>query len=108
MQGGDSWKYVVIWEFEVRAGCEGEFENAYGSRGDWVCLFQNGSGFIGTELTRKLDDPRRYVTLDFWESKQAYEEFRRQHEAEYAAIDMRYERLTEREVELGQLERLSR
>lgn len=101
----DSWKYLVVWEFEVRPGCESEFEKVYGSTGDWVRLFRTASGFVRTELTRRTDSPRHYITLDFWRSKEAYEEFRRQHQEEYAAIDRRCEGLTQREIELGRLQK---
>jgi heme-degrading monooxygenase HmoA len=102
----DSWKYLVAWEFDVQPGRETKFEEAYGSNGEWVRLFRHGAGFVRTELTRKPDDPRRYVTLDFWLSKAAYDEFRRQQEIEYAALDKLCEKLTERELELGRLQRV--
>ena len=102
----DSWRYLVVWEFEVRPGCESEFEKVYGSTGDWVRLFRTANGFVRTELTRKAGSPRHYITLDFWRSEEAYEEFRHQHQQEYAAIDRRCEGLTQHEVELVRLERL--
>ena len=95
----DSWRYLVVWEFEVRPGCESEFEKVYGSTGDWVRLFRTANGFVRTELTRKGGSPRHYITLDFWRSEEAYEEFRHQHQQEYAAIDRRCEGLTQHEVE---------
>jgi heme-degrading monooxygenase HmoA len=64
-------------------------------------------GFIGTELNRDLKDSRRYLTLDLWISKEAYDRFRVGHLAEYQAIDAQCEELTEQETELGHFERLS-
>jgi hypothetical protein len=61
----DSWRYLVVWEFEVRPGCESEFEKVYGSTGDWVRLFRTANGFVRTELTRKGGSPRHYITLIF-------------------------------------------
>jgi hypothetical protein len=40
---------------------------------------------------------RLYLTMDGWESRQAYEEFRAKHGAEYAALDKQCEDLTEME-----------
>ena len=82
------------------------FEEAYGSDGIWAQLFQQGEGFVGTELSRDLKDARRYLTLDFWESNAAYEKFRMERVSDYAAIDARCESLSEFERELGQFERV--
>ena len=102
-----SWNYLVVWQFDVRAECKIEFEEAYGPNGDWVQLFRTATGFVRTELTRNAQHSGQYVTLDYWVSKEAYDEFRKQHEAEYGLIDTRCEGLTEREVELGRFDRVT-
>jgi quinol monooxygenase YgiN len=53
-----------------------------------------------------LNDPGRYLTLDLWVSRAAYEKFRADHAAEYRAIDAQCEALTEHEAEVGRFERL--
>ena len=97
----DSAQYLTIWEFRVRAGCESEFQSVYGPHGDWVRLFSKAQGFIRTELNHDLNVRRRYLTLDYWRSKEAYETFREQYRAEYTALDQRCEGLTERETAVG-------
>lgn len=99
------WRYLIIWEFSVRAGMEGRFEDAYGPQGNWAQFFAQGVGYTGTELNHDLKDPRRYVTLDFWISQEAYENFREQRASEYAALDQQFEELTETELEIGKFER---
>lgn len=69
-------------------------------------LFRQGEGFVATELNRDAKDTRRYLTLDFWESKAAYEKFRADRASDYAAIDAQCESLTEFEREVGQFERV--
>lgn len=101
------WQYVIIWEFHVRAGNEGRFEQIYGPTGEWARFFQSGKGYCGTELNHDLNVARRYVTLDFWTSREAYARFREENLSEYQAIDKRCELLTERETELGTFERIS-
>jgi heme-degrading monooxygenase HmoA len=100
------WGYLVAWEFRPREGAEKQFEVAYGPHGVWANFFAQGEGFIGTELNRDLNHPRRYLTLDLWVSKAAYDRFRSDHQKEYEAIDAQCEELTEKESELGQFERL--
>ena len=105
-QEHDQWRYLIIWEFRVRAGMEARFEEAYGPQGDWARLFARHDEFVRTELNRDLKDSRRYVTLDFWTSRKAYENFRQQHASEYAALDQKFEEMTEKELEVGKFERV--
>jgi heme-degrading monooxygenase HmoA len=99
----DACQFLVIWEFLVRPGKEQLFEHIYGPDGDWEQLFRKGHGYYGTKLTRDPDEPRRYLTLDFWESQEDYERFKSQHTDEYKTIDAKCEALTEKERELGKL-----
>ena len=102
----DGWQYLVLWEFLVRAGMEKEFENVYGPEGEWAQCFRRGQGYFGTELSRDLTNPQRYVTIDFWRSQAAYEAFKLQHAAAYTAIDKKCQQFTMSERELGRFERV--
>jgi heme-degrading monooxygenase HmoA len=102
-----TWGYLVAWQFRPKEGAESKFEAAYGSNGVWAKFFMRDEGFIATELNRDLRDPDRYLTLDFWVSKEAYDRFRSEHIAEYQEIDVQCEALTEQETELGQFERIT-
>jgi heme-degrading monooxygenase HmoA len=97
---------MIAWEFRPKAGAAERFEEVYGPEGLWARFFAQGEGYVGTELNRDLKDPRRYLTLDLWVSKAAYDKFRADHAAEYQAIDAQCEALTEHEAELGRFERL--
>lgn len=100
--------YVLVWEFRPRRGREAEFEAAYGPDGEWVRLFRGGEGYLGTELHRDTADARRYLTIDRWASRRAYESFRAAHRDAYEAIDRRCEALTERETSIGSFETAGR
>lgn len=52
-----------------------EFEAAYGPEGEWGRLFQKDAAFVRTALVRDPNKPGRYLTLDFWTSREAYENF---------------------------------
>jgi len=69
-----------------------------------VRLFSGDPAYRGTKLVRDVGEGRRYLTLDSWESVEAYEAFKRSHAAEYGVIDRECERLTEREREIGGFE----
>ena len=69
-----------------------------------VQLFRRASGYQRSVLYRDLLDPRRFVSVDYWESRAAWEEFRARFAAEFEALDARCEALTLRETELGRFE----
>jgi heme-degrading monooxygenase HmoA len=108
MQAGDAWAYLIIWEFRPKAGMERMFEQTYGPSGIWTEFFRRGEGYVRTELTHDPKDPGRYLTLDFWTSRHAYEQFRESSLAEYKRIDQLCEELTQMEVELGRFERVTK
>lgn len=96
--------FAVIWEYEVREGCEAAFEALYGGDGDWVALFREYDGYIGTELLRDADQPRRFVTIDRWSSADAYTAFVTATKPRYAQIDARGDALTLIERSLGRFQ----
>ena len=93
--------FIYIWAFEVKPGREAEFERAYGPAGDWIRLFRQASGYLHTELIRDTGNPRRYLTIDHWESEAAQRAFREQFAAEFKKIDKACEQLTESEILIG-------
>jgi len=99
-------RHLIIWEFHIRPEQEALFEQTYGPEGRWAKFFKQSVGYIGSELILDFKDSLRYVTLDFWESREAYEVFRGEHQAEYEAIDQDCEKMTESEVEVGRFERI--
>ena len=93
--------YVIVWEFQAREGCEAELINANRPEGAWGRFFRKAQGYLGSELLR---DTRRFVTIDRWTSREAYDAFRASHAAEYQEIDRQLERLTEHEHHIGSFE----
>ena len=94
--------HVILWEFEPRASKEKEFEQAYGSHGEWAELFARSDDFRGTELLKSTTGT--YLTVDRWTSADAFAEFKRQWHAEYQALDQQMESLTQSERSIGQYE----
>jgi hypothetical protein len=93
--------FVTLWEFEVKRGCEELFRRAYGPQGEWAGLFRRDARFLGTRLLAAVGAERVYVTMDSWESREAYEQFQKKWAAEYARIDKACEELTVRETKIG-------
>jgi heme-degrading monooxygenase HmoA len=93
--------FVALWEYEVKPGGEERFENAYGPDGDWARLFRSDSHYHETRLVRDAFHRGIYLTLDFWNSREAYEKFMAAHKEEYKALDAGGEALTSNERRLG-------
>ena len=95
--------FVIVWEFEPKAGQEREFERTYAADGEWAALFRRSPEFRGTELLRPVAG-RGYLTIDRWTSAKAFAEFRDRWKADYEALDRVCEALTAHEALLGRFE----
>jgi len=72
---------VLVFSYDVRD--TDEFEKVYGPDGEWAEFFRAGAGYVGTELLRDLEIPGRYLVLDRWESRDAYNAFVEANSDEY-------------------------
>jgi hypothetical protein len=91
----------IIWEFVVKAEAVDQFERAYGPDGAWARLFQGYPGFRGTTLLRDTDNPRRYLTIDLWDTGAHRKRMLTQAKASYSDLDEALADLTESEDEIG-------
>ncbi len=98
-------RFTAVWEFRVSGQKLRAFEKAYGPNGDWTRLFSRGDGYIRTELIRDPKTTGRYVSLDFWRSRQAFERFKKQNLAAYKALDKKCNSLTKSEGLIGEFEK---
>jgi len=96
--------FVALWEFEVKPGCEEKFEKVYGADGAWAKLFIQDSMYRCTRLVKDAERERVYLTLDFWESREAYERFKKENAKEYEKIDRECEGMTVRERHVDEWE----
>jgi len=93
--------YRIIWAYEVAETNRAGFEAAYGPSGPWARLFGKAKGFLAVELFRCADRDSRYFTIDRWDSKEAFETFRRDFAAEYEAMDRSFDGLTTSETRIA-------
>ena len=94
--------FVALWEFEVKPRCEEKFEKVYGADGAWAKLFAQDAAYRGTRLVKDVERERVYLTLDFWETRDAYERFKKENATEYERIDRECEGMRVRENRLGE------
>ena len=93
--------FVVVWQFEVAEDKQAAFEAAYGSDGAWAQLFRSSPQYGGTELLRDAYVPLTYLTIDRWQSEDAFRAFRKEHDADYERLDRECDALTARETRIG-------
>lgn len=93
--------FVVVWEFEVAEEKVAAFEEAYNAAGKWAALFAKSPDYLGTELLKDAYIAGRYLTIDRWQSEEAFREFRKANDAGYEAIDRECDALTAKEQRLG-------
>jgi heme-degrading monooxygenase HmoA len=93
--------YLILWEYHIKPEAREIFEQIYSPTGTWADLFKKSAGYLGTELLHDETDSQKYLTIDRWISKEAYESFLEHWKQEYETLDKQCEGLTEHEVLLG-------
>lgn len=93
--------FCYIWEFRVNALRVNEFESAYGPNGRWVQLFRKAPDYIRTELLKDPAQPNRYLTVDYWLDRRAYDRFRQDFSAQFQRLDEACAAYTETERHIG-------
>jgi heme-degrading monooxygenase HmoA len=91
----------IVWQFEVKEDSQSMFELAYGPGGAWGELFAKCPGFRGTALLRDTKNPRRYLTIDSWDTEAQREAMLAEHGDKYRALDARFREWTIHEAEVG-------
>ena len=99
--------FLILWEYDVKQGCEEQFERVYAPSGDWAQLFRRDPAFEKTLLLRNAKQAHTYLTCDFWKSRDAYRSFQIALRAEYSALDKKCEELTVAERRIGSFEQLA-
>jgi hypothetical protein len=98
--------FLVLWEFDVKQGCEERFESVYGPEGDWARLFRRDPAYQRTLFLRDPFREHTCLTCDFWENREAYKLFLQTNKDAYHALDKICEGLTSAEREIGAFERV--
>ncbi len=93
--------FAYVWEYRVHDDELERFQEVYGPGGDWVQLFEKAEGYVRTDLFRDADDPARFLTTDFWVSRNARDTFRRKFAEAFEKLDRECEALTVEERFVG-------
>jgi hypothetical protein len=90
-----------VWAFVVKEEARGQFELVYGPGGAWSKLFARYPGFRGTTVLRDTENPRRYLTIDLWETGAQREQALAESKSEYSDLEVALADWTESRTEVG-------
>jgi hypothetical protein len=91
----------IVWEFVVKEEARGQFELAYGPGGAWSKLFAQCPGFRGITLMRDRKNPRRYLSIELWDTEAQQEQMLAECKTEYSNLDAALADWTESKTEVG-------
>ena len=91
----------IVWEFVVKEEARGQFELAYGPGGVWSKLFARCPGFRGATVLRDTENPRRYLTIDLWDTAAQREQALAERKAEYCDLEAAFDKWIESKIEVG-------
>jgi heme-degrading monooxygenase HmoA len=94
----------TVWVYEVKAAFIDQFKAAYGPDGKWAKLYRHCSGYIKTILLQDMDNPNRFIIIDYWLSLSAYSSMKEIVAPEYEYLEKRCEPYAASKKHLGVFE----
>jgi hypothetical protein len=91
----------IVCEVIVKEENRGQFELAYGPGGAWSKLFAQCPGFRGTTLLRDTKNPRRYLTIDLWDTEAQWLQALLERRDDYSGLEAAFSAWTDSRSELG-------
>jgi hypothetical protein len=92
---------AVMWQFDVKRGCENEFERMYGSEGDWMVLNRQTRSYLGSSFLRDQGQASRYILIEYWSEMLVYEQHRAYRSDVITTLEQRRTKLVETVEPLG-------
>jgi hypothetical protein len=67
---------AIVWQFDIKAGSEHEFEQFYGVDGEWTSVNRHSRSYLGTSFLRDQSRASRYLVIEYWSEMVVYEQHR--------------------------------
>ena len=64
---------AIMWQFDVKAGREDEFEQLYGVDGPWTAMNRQTRSYLGSSFLRDIALDTRYMLVEYWSEMVVYE-----------------------------------
>lgn len=92
---------AIMWQFDVKKGCEEEFEQLHGTDGEWAVLNRQTRSYLGSSFLRDQNRPSKYVLIEYWSEMLVYEQHRTYRSDMIASLEARRTQLVESIEPLG-------
>jgi len=92
---------AVVWQFDVKAGRDKEFEKLYGADGDWTALNRQTRSYLGSSFLRDQNQTSRYLLAEYWSEMVVYEQHRASRSTLIESIEARRAELVEAMEPIG-------
>ncbi len=94
-------QFAYAWRYTIDPDHEQPFLAAYAPDGTWADFFRQDPGYLRTVLLRDVERPDCFVTIDYWQSKNARDAFRKTNASRFEEIDQQCEAYTIDETFIG-------
>jgi antibiotic biosynthesis monooxygenase len=92
---------AIMWQFEVKAGRETEFERLYGVAGEWTAINRQTRSYLGSSFLHDQSRSSRYIVIEYWSEMLVYEQHRESRTAAIASLEERSATLVDSVEPLG-------
>lgn len=92
---------AIMWQFEVKHGCETEFEQLYGVDGEWTAMNRHARSYLGSSFLRDQSRSSRYMVIEYWSEMLVYEQHRTFRSELVASLEERSRALVDSVEPLG-------
>ena len=65
---------AIMWQFEVKKGCEADFEQLHGADGEWTALNRQTRSYLGSSFLHDQNRSSRYIVIEYWSEMLVYEQ----------------------------------
>jgi hypothetical protein len=88
---------AIMWQFDIKAGSEAEFEQFCGAGGEWTAANRHSRSFLGSSFLRGATSPEtrtsRYMVVEYWSEMVVTEQHKTFHGDEIARLGARRDEL---------------
>jgi quinol monooxygenase YgiN len=91
----------IMWQFEVKDGKESEFEQLYGTDGEWNVINRQTRSYLGSSFLRDQNRPARYILIEYWSEMLVYEQHKSYKSDTFTNLEARRTALVESVEPLG-------
>jgi heme-degrading monooxygenase HmoA len=92
---------AIVWQFEIKAGSEEQFEEFYGVDGEWTAVNRHSRSYLGTSFLRDQNRSSRYLVIEYWSEMVVYEQHKEYRRDDRKALDARRDTLVDSVEPLG-------